>query len=289
VKLDPQHLAQLSEQAITAVTQAGSYIKSKSGEQLEMLNTEGGNSLASQVVTEVDLESQRIILEALAPSVDEFQLGMLTEESTDDSSRHERNYFWCIDPLDGTLPFTENVPGYSVSIALVSQAGVPEIGVIFDPTTETLYHVIRGCGAYRNGQPWALLKPEGAPLTFVMDRSFATHSNYTAVLDQVRNFSDGEPHIFNQGGAAMNACWVMENAPAIYFKFPKPECGGGSIWDFAASSCLATELGAIATDFQGAPLDLNRLGHTFMNEKGVVFATDDSLAVSAYALLSETT
>lgn len=33
--------------------------------------------------------------------------------------------------------------------------------------------------------------------------------------------------IIQQGGAAMNACWVLEQEPACYFKFPKPEAGGG--------------------------------------------------------------
>ena len=52
--------------------------------------------------------------------------------------RLELNYFWCIDPLDGTLPFIEGKVGYAVSIGLVSRDGTPLIGVVCDPYHQTL-------------------------------------------------------------------------------------------------------------------------------------------------------
>jgi len=75
----------------------------------------------------------------------------------------------------------------------------------------------------------------------------------------------------------MNGCWVLENHPACYFKFPKPQQGGGSLWDFAATTCLFKELGAIATDFDGLPLNLNNAETTFMNQRGVLFTTVQTL------------
>jgi len=91
-------------------------------------------------------------------------------------------------------------------------------------------------------------------------------------------------HSILHGGAAMNACWVLENAPACYFKFPKAQAGGGSLWDYAATACIFQEAGAIATDISGAPLDLNRLDSTFMNHRGILFATDSDLAKCIRAL-----
>ena len=75
----------------------------------------------------------------------------------------------------------------------------------------------------------------------------------------------------------MNALWVLERAPACYFKFPKPQDGGGSLWDYAATACLYVELGAWCSDFEGQALDLNRADSTFMNHRGVVFASDREL------------
>ncbi|MDF3128359.1 inositol monophosphatase family protein [Kiritimatiellaeota bacterium B1221] len=80
-------------------------------------------SLASAVVSELDREAQDLILTELEESVGRFDLGILAEESEDSQDRFEKEYFWCIDPLDGTLPFLEGKTGYAVSIALLSREG----------------------------------------------------------------------------------------------------------------------------------------------------------------------
>ena len=100
-----RELVQLHQAALGAAEKAARYIRSQSSRQIEVLHKEGGHTEASQVLTKVDLASERIILEALQPSVDAFSLGVLTEETEDDSSRFQSEAFWCIDPIDGTLPF----------------------------------------------------------------------------------------------------------------------------------------------------------------------------------------
>ena len=80
------------------------------------------------------------------------------------------------------------------------------------------------------------------------------------------------------GGAAMNAMWALQSAPACYFKFARSGNSGGSLWDYAASACIFHEAGAIATDISGDPLDLNRADSTFMNHRGILYTTDETLA-----------
>ena len=272
-----ESLAGLTNMAIAAAKRAGDLIQSATLDQRRAQQKEGGSSLASQVVTEVDLASQQVILEDLENSIVEHELGLLTEESADDASRHQQDYFWCIDPLDGTLPFIEGKPGYSVSIALVSRAGEPQLGVIYDPVSETLYHASRGAGVSCNGRPWRTRSADH--LTLVMDRSLPNDPLYKRFLPFVESLSpENELKLINQGGAALNACWVLEHAPALYVKFPKKKPGGGSIWDFAASTCLFVEAGAAVSDIRGHPLKLNKVETTFMNADGVVYASNSSLA-----------
>ncbi|MEZ5323880.1 MAG: inositol monophosphatase family protein [Verrucomicrobiales bacterium] len=291
MRLSSQDLNHLLTLAIEAACRAGAYVQSRAGRHGEVLTKEGGGSQASQVVTEVDFESQRLILGTLHESIASFELGLLTEEGQDDNSRHERDHFWCIDPLDGTLPFVENVAGYSVSIALVSRQGEPMLGVIQDPVTGVLYHAMSGGGAFRDNQPFT---PQNVSetLTLVVDRSFQRQQNYSQLLSGIERLAAEHGlsgvKIISQGGAAMNACWVIENAPAVYFKQPKSSPGGGSLWDFAASACIFRELGAVATDAAGGPLKLNRKGSTFMNADGVLYASSVSLAAGMTAFLRET-
>ena len=84
-------------------------------------------------------------------------MGLISEELKDDSSRFENEFYWCIDPLDGTLPFTEQVDGYAVSIALVSREGIPVLGVVYNPEKNDLYTAVKGEGAYKNGWPLSCL------------------------------------------------------------------------------------------------------------------------------------
>ena len=282
--LTGEDLSVLSEYAIKAAIEAGQLIASRSTEPLAVEQKKGGDSLASQVVTEIDYLSEALITKQLLPTCENYDIALLTEESSDDKKRLESEAFWCVDPLDGTLAFIESTPGYSVSIALVSKSGEPLIGVVYDPLSQTLYSAVKGQGAFRNGDTWQLdsnFQITGKPLTIVCDRSQVERSDYSQIIKQLESMSDelglSGVRFIHKGGAVMNACWVLENRPACYFKFPKPEEGGGSLWDFAATACIFTELGAIASSFYGQPLDLNRRDSTFMNHGGVMFATNREL------------
>lgn len=284
--LTPRDLFLLSQCAISAACQAGHRIAEYSQRAVEIKTKQAGTSLAAQVVTEVDHLSQDIIFKIIKPVCDWFDLALLSEESPDDHQRLNKDYFWCIDPLDGTLPFIESVPGYSVSIALVSREGMSLIGVVYDPVTQTLYHAIQGQGVWRNHQPLApSLNPVSSPtrhLTFITDKSFRQDPLYTTTLAELDRIAVecgyASATLQLQGGAAMNACYVLNDRRACYFKFPKPQPGGGSIWDYAATACLFAEASLPVSDMHGHPLILNPTGSTFMNHCGVLFCANPMIA-----------
>lgn len=284
MRLTYNELLFLSEQAILAAQKALTIICKSANKKIEVDAKVAGESLSSQVVTQVDTQCETAIIETLNLSMRRFDLGLLTEERTDDGSRLEKDYFWCVDPLDGTLSFIEGKPGYSVSIALVSRSGTPIIGVVCDPVTHATYSAIKDFGAFKNGMPWRVAdKPYSStcPLTLVCDPLLDQKSIYTSILsycDQVsRDIGLDGLKVLQGGGAVMNTVWVLENAPAVYFKLPKPQTGGGSCWDFAATSCIFSELAVPATDYFGSELRLNCAKTTFMNERGVVYCSDAAL------------
>lgn len=283
MQLKTSQLQLLAEVAIAAAIKAGELIQSYAGKDIEIKTKAAGVSLASQVVTEVDVKSQNIILELINPTLSQFDLALLTEETEDDGSRLCKDYFWCIDPLDGTLPFTEGNPGYSVSIAMVGKDGTPQIGVIYNPDTQTLYHAIKNVGAFKNHEAFTVTPNicHNQRFSVIINRSFLTDPNYQKVMDSFKMLADNWGlngiSITSIGGAAMNACWVLEQHPACYFKFPQKKQGGGSLWDMAASACIFNEAGAFATDCFGDPIDLNRNDSTFMNLKGIIYASDKSI------------
>jgi fructose-1,6-bisphosphatase/inositol monophosphatase family enzyme len=267
-------LVQLNNIAIKAALSAGKVIQKYMNDDISVEKKKGGDSFASQVVTVVDRECETVILSHILPTCETFDLGLLSEETEDDGSRFEKDYFWCIDPLDGTLAFISKHSGFSVSIALIAKDGTPCIGVVYDPSTDTLYHAIKGKGAFKNGSPWKI-KHTNDHLKYVTDSKLKD----TLRSDEIESIlSDKTDKLNLKGltemagaGSVLNAIYVLENGPACMFKFPKKESGGGSIWDFAATACIYKELGLPATNFEGERLDLNRKDDSFMNQEGVFF------------------
>ena len=285
MQLNPDILNKLADTACEAARQAGDLIRSYTAGEVIVLHKEGRDSLASQVVTEVDERSQAVILERLMPSMKTYGLGLLTEEMSDDGSRFEQDYFWCIDPLDGTLPFTQGKPGYAVSIALVRRDGQSMIGVVYDPVEDRLYRAVVNQGLTINEQAWTASKV-GANLSgavrFCMDCTFESDPRKEELSERIQTLAQRmgytEALIEIRGGAVCNACYVLEHSPAVYFKEPKPQLGGGSFWDFAATACIFQEAGASVTDYDGKALELNSATHTFFNHCGVCFCSDQELA-----------
>lgn len=268
-------IIQLSKTAIKAALSAGKIIQQYRHENISVETKKGGESYASQVVTVVDKACETAIFSHLVPTCDQYDLALLSEETEDDGSRLRKDFFWCIDPMDGTLAFINKRPGFSVSIALIAKDGTPYIGVVFDPSTDTLYHAIKGHGAFKNGSPWEI-KQDNKHLTYVTDQKLKDTPRSAEIEGLLNGFVEqmnlnGVKEIAG-AGSVLNAMLVLENGPACMFKFPKKESGGGSIWDFAATACIYQELGLPATNFKGGRLNLNGKEDTFMNQEGVFYA-----------------
>jgi len=282
VKLDGSDLLGLAERASEAARAAGAHISASRPSDIQ--HKPGGTSPASRIVTEIDRSAQQIILDVLEPTRARFDLAVLSEEAADDGRRLTADHFWCIDPLDGTLPFAEGTDGFAVSIALLSRDGVPRLGVVFDPIRNRLYRAVYDHGLTVDGRPFTMPSAPRSSLSVFLDRSAREQPGYQSLVDAVADDLGREVAIQTGPGAVINACRVLDNPLACYIKLPKSSEGGGSLWDFAATACMFREAGAVATDIHGAALDLNRPDSTFMNHHGVLFASNSSLAARVRAL-----
>ena len=273
MKLNNMDLDLITNIAIEAALSAGRIILKYKNRNYKVLNKEGGSSYASQVLTEVDILCQNEILDIISPCIKEFHLGLLTEELEDNCSRFEKEYFFSVDPMDGTKSFIESDHGFSVSISLVEKNGVPVIGVVYDPIKNNLYYGIKGHGLFKNRVKWIpKFRVVDTNLKVLVDPSFV-------------KISTDNIEYLEYGGAVLNGIEVLEGRADCYLKLPKKDNGGGSIWDFSSITLFYNECNAIAQNMFNNPIFLNSPDTTFMNTQGVIFCKDDEVKNKIFSTL----
>ena len=107
---------------------------------------------ATDLVSDADRDVETLIRQALSEAFpQDAQLG---EEHG--LSPGSSGVIWAIDPIDGTAPYLNGLPGWCVSIAACDDTG-PVLGVIYAPVLDELYSARRGDGAFLNGEPLHVL------------------------------------------------------------------------------------------------------------------------------------
>lgn len=77
-------------------------------------------------------------------------------------------YIWVCDPIDGTMAFSNGLPFFTFSIALVEQAtGLPIVGLVNDPVMKNMYWASKGGGAFRNGKTIQVLPTTNLTNTYL--------------------------------------------------------------------------------------------------------------------------
>src|SRR5689334_10382984 len=109
--------------AIRVAQDAGRLLRDRLGTIIQ-INLKG----AINLVTDVDLASERLIRDAIAIHYPRHQV-LAEEEGLHETSSE---YRWVIDPLDGTTNYAHGFPIFAVSIALELK-GETILGVVYDP------------------------------------------------------------------------------------------------------------------------------------------------------------
>ena len=97
------------------------------------------------LVSDADRDTETLIRDALDAAYPDD--GIVGEEH---GRVHGTTGFdWVIDPIDGTANFVRGIPHWCVVIAC-TRAGLPVVGVIYDPSTDELFEATKGGGAFVN-------------------------------------------------------------------------------------------------------------------------------------------
>jgi myo-inositol-1(or 4)-monophosphatase len=123
--------------------------------QRPSLVVRGTKAHVNDLVSDVDLASERLIADALSAAWPTD--GILGEEGHDTAGTS--GWRWVVDPLDGTRNYITASGPWSVSIALFD-GDRPAAAVVHDPAAGETFTAVAGAGARRDGDPMAVAGPD---------------------------------------------------------------------------------------------------------------------------------
>ncbi|MDQ3682291.1 MAG: 3'(2'),5'-bisphosphate nucleotidase CysQ [Bacteroidota bacterium] len=223
-------IEELLELAIDAALEAGKKI-------LEVYETDDFSvdmKSDNSPLTKADKVSHQIICQYLSSS----HLPLLSEEGTNIpfEERKRWEYYWLVDPLDGTKEFIKRNGEFTVNIALM-KASAPITGVIYAPYLNTLYYGAKETGAYKNanGNKNSLPIVERSELQDLLQKDSVTivasrsHSNPETeqFISRFKNYE------LQSMGSSLKFMLLADRAADIY-----PRLAPTMEWDTAAAHAI---------------------------------------------------
>jgi len=164
-------------------------------------------------------------------------LPILSEEGKEIpyEDRKHWEYFWLVDPLDGTKEFVKKNDEFTVNIALIHK-NTPVLGVVYAPALGVCYWAKKDEGAFKDGQKLPL-KTVDQRNTYQIVASRSHMSDETqAFIDAIETSKEKE---LISIGSSLKICLVAEGEADIY-----PRLGPTMEWDTGAAHSIVEESSA---------------------------------------------
>jgi myo-inositol-1(or 4)-monophosphatase len=259
--------------ARTAALSAGEVIRNS---YTRLGEKDVGEKAANDLVTVVDVEAQKRVVERLRSSypgdfiVAEEELAPEVNEGLDPEGSRR----WFIDPLDGTTNYIHSYPMFAVSVALEVDRRMV-VGVTYGPMLDELFTAVRGGGAFLGDKPIAVSRITAGNRTLMgTGFPFRARRYLDIYLKSFKYFFNNSRGVRRAGSATLDFAYVAAGRLDAFWEMTL------SPWDMAAGIVLIEEAGGRVTDFFGGDRYLedghvvasNGLFHDWMLEElGKIF------------------
>jgi 3'(2'), 5'-bisphosphate nucleotidase len=165
----------------------------------------------------------------------------------------DSEYFWLVDPLDGTKEFIAGSEDFTVNIGLIHK-DTPVMGVVYLPATGVLYaghapgSAIKWNDETQEDKSIHVRKAPANGLTIVSSRSHGDQSRMEALL------ADFKVKKVMRRGSSMKICAIAEGKADMY-----PRLGPTCEWDTAAAHAVLNAAGGCLVQTNGQAFTY---GHT---------------------------
>jgi myo-inositol-1(or 4)-monophosphatase len=188
-------------------------------------------NLSKDVKVFADIKSEKAIIEYLENATD---FSILSEEFG--FIKKSSDYLWIVDPIDGSVNFSRDIPFYSISIGLWKKNN-PVLGIIYDLNTNDIYKGIIGQGSWFNEitiNTSPLKKIENA----IICTGFPVSYNFsdTEIMSFVNKIKDFKK-VRLLGSASLSLAYLAKGSVDAYAE------KNIKIWDVAAGIAIVIAAG----------------------------------------------
>lgn len=205
---------------------------------------------SEEAVTVADRAVQRAIIAGL---IENFPGdGIIGEESdtglgitADRLAGGGRN--WIIDPIDGTNNYIAGLGNWAVCVGLL-EAGMPVLGVIYDPSRDVIYAGAQGIGAIMNGAPCQAKATPLSSASLIMLTSNLLDAQGRCPPWALRWLSQTTWKLRILGSAALESTLVGAGVAHAAVTV------NGKLWDCVAAAGFVLAAGGLVTSLDGSPI-----------------------------------
>lgn len=218
---------------------------------------------SEDVCTNLDLQIESLILETL---MKHFPDHNFDSEEIGKGPKHDSDYTWIIDPIDGSKNYIRHLPFFNISIAL-QYKGKTIFSVVYAPKTEELFFALKGEGAWlldqEHGESFSMEKIVKLHGTNVKDLEKAQlhvelpvlcgdgnnvdQKNYTKKMRMLEKLMKSAYRVRSFGSGAIALCYAARGAYDGYIDLS----GTSKLYDLAAGILICEEAGLKVTDIGG--------------------------------------
>lgn len=186
-------------------------------------------------LTRADKKAHEVITAALHST----NLPVLSEEgrSIPYEERKGWEYFWMVDPLDGTKEFLKRNGEFTVNIALIHRQ-TPVLGVVAVPVSGDVYFAARGHGAFLKHNDREIRLPKH-PLLDLSRSGLRVVASRSHMNEETQTFIGTLKHpVLVSKGSSLKFMLLAEGLADVYPRYaPTME------WDTAAAQAVVSEVG----------------------------------------------
>lgn len=193
-------------------------------------------------LTKADLAANTIICDHLAKLNPSYPIISEENKQVSYEERKDYEYFWLVDPLDGTKEFIKKNGEFTVNIALIHKQR-PVLGIVYVPAKDTLFYGMEGMGAYKVSNNETTKVDSGF---FRLDESFLTVVCSRSHLNEETSefISKFDQHQKVSKGSSLKFLILAEGQAQIY-----PRLAPTMEWDTAAADAILRNAGGSVIDY----------------------------------------